>query len=128
MNRAEMNHLRRLLGWVSCEIGQTPDELEVTIKALSDKLGPVDIDDAGKRRLVEVHDKARAVPKYVHAAVKALRKTVGDLGEVVGDEPSLQAALPEPVATQKDSDPQRRTAGGIPALQANLRMTWKAVP
>jgi hypothetical protein len=95
MKHSDLNHLRRLLGWVSCEIGQTPDELVATVQAISDKLGPVDIADEGKQRLVEAHDKARAVPAYVHTALKALRKTIQP-GEAVGVEVDPVNALDAP--------------------------------
>lgn len=72
MKQSELNHLRRLLGWVRCEIGQSPDELVATIRELAAAgIRPEDPDGA-HRRLVEAHDRARSVPKYVREAVKAL--------------------------------------------------------
>jgi len=81
---SDINHLRRLLGWVRCEIGQSPEEMASMLADIADKLGHPPIADESKRRLVEAHDKARSVPKYVRAAVKALSKTVGN-GEVIDD-------------------------------------------
>ncbi len=83
MKHSDLNHLRRLVGWIRCEIGQTPQELEMTMRDVAQKLGHPDIDAASKERLVLAHDRARAVPKYVRDAVKALEKYLGDTGEVI---------------------------------------------
>lgn len=70
MNRAltktEVNHLRRLIGYVRCEIMQSPDELVATVKS------PYE----GKQRLVESYEKAIAVPKYVRDAIRALNMVI----------------------------------------------------
>lgn len=78
---AEANHLRRLLGWVACEIGQSPDEMVDTVRKIEPAID-YDISDEAKTRLVQAHQKAANVPKYVRAAVKALRKS---LAQTVGD-------------------------------------------
>ena len=80
MKQSEINHLRLLLGWVRTEIGQTPDELVDTVRRVA---GGVEIGDSAKQRLVEAHDKAREVPKYVRAAEKALTKMLRDRGDVL---------------------------------------------
>jgi hypothetical protein len=73
---SEINHLRRLLGYVRCEIGQTPEENIAHAIA--------DISDEGKTRLVDQHKKCAAVPQYVRAAIKALEKTIAKQdGEIV---------------------------------------------
>jgi hypothetical protein len=82
MKQSEVNHLRLLLGWVRCEIGQSPDELVSTMNEIAGKLD-VQIDGGVKQRLVEAHDSARAIPRYVRAAEKALTKMLKDRGEVV---------------------------------------------
>lgn len=84
MKRSDINHLRRLIGWVSCEIGQSPEELVATVKKMLPGTG--NIGDDAKQRIVEAHDRARNVPAYVRDAVKALRKTVGEQGEIVDAE------------------------------------------
>lgn len=71
---AEINHLRRLLGWVRCEIGQAPDEMVPMVRGIVERLG--DVSEEGKARLVEQYAEASNVPKYVRAAVKALEKTL----------------------------------------------------
>lgn len=83
MKKADINHLRRLVGWVQAEVGQSPEEMEATLRDIAQKMGHVDIDDEAKARLVQAHDKARTVPKYVREAVKALEKYLGSMGEVV---------------------------------------------
>ncbi len=81
MNRAQANHLRKLLAWVRCEIGQSPDELVETVRSISAKWsGPISPD--AERRLVEAHDKARNVPKYVREAIKSLERLI-EPGEVL---------------------------------------------
>lgn len=89
MTRAEMNHLRMLLGWVRCEIGQSPEEFEQTLRHVAGLI-PGPVTDAAKQRLVEHHDKARSVPKYVRSAVKALEKVAGRQGEAVDALPSIR--------------------------------------
>lgn len=71
---AEINHLRRLLGWVGCEIGQSPDDFLATMRSIAPKIGTVD--GNAKERLVHSYRKAESVPKYVRAAVCALRKVI----------------------------------------------------
>ena len=60
MKRSDLNHLRRLVAWVSCEIGQSPDELVATMRNLAER--GVTTDDAGKARMVQAYDAARSVP------------------------------------------------------------------
>lgn len=88
MKKSDINHLYRLLGWVRCEIGQTPDEMVSTMRAIADKIGPIDIPDERKKDIVEAHDRARLVPKYIRDAVKALEKNcrAGDVIEGGTDE------------------------------------------
>jgi len=81
MKQSQLNHLRRLLGWVRCEIGQTPDEVVNTARVLAGAgISPTDY---GKQALVAAHDRARSVPKYVRAAVKALSSMISEHGTVV---------------------------------------------
>lgn len=82
MKQSEVNHLRLLLGWVRCEIGQSPDELVSTMQEIASKVD-WDIDVLAKQRLVDAHDAARKIPKYVRAAEKALTKMLRDRSEVI---------------------------------------------
>ena len=72
MKRSDLNHLRRLVAWVQTEIGQSPEELVATVRNIADKLGHPELTADEQRTLVLDHDRARAVPAYVRAAVKAL--------------------------------------------------------
>ena len=74
LTKAEVNHLRRLIGYVRCEILQSPDELVATVQSICPSIG--EISEEGKQRLVESYEKAIAVPKYVRDAIKALNKVV----------------------------------------------------
>lgn len=85
---AEVNHLRRLLGYVRCEIGQSPEEIVETLRGLN---MPEPSPEA-KARLLECHAKAAAVPKYVRAAVKALEKLLVKQDGVVVDVPPAHPA------------------------------------
>ena len=72
---AEVNHLRRLLGWISCEVGQSPEEMETMLRKIIPAIAP-NIDDTGRLALKQDYDKSVAVPKYVRSAIKALEKTL----------------------------------------------------
>lgn len=87
---AEVNHLRRLLGWVRCEVGQAPEEMVETLKAIAPAVGQV-TDPAAEARMRAAYEKSAAVPKYVRAAIKALEKTIVQrAGEIVDAEPASE--------------------------------------
>lgn len=69
---AEMNHLRRLIGWVRCEVGAEPEEIVTAAKEALVHFQCVTED--GKQQLLEHYQKSVAVPNYIRAAVKALEK------------------------------------------------------
>ena len=84
LNKAQVNHLRRLLGWVRCSDGvfQSPEEMVASLK----KIAPhVDVpDEAAKQWLAESYAKAASVPLYVRAALKALAPVVKESeGEII---------------------------------------------
>lgn len=83
MKQSDLKHLRRLVGWIRCEIGESPEEYVAGVQAIADELGHPPIDDAARQRLVEGYDRRRAVPKYVRAAVKALDRYARAPGAVV---------------------------------------------
>jgi len=76
MKQSDVNHLRRLLGWIRCDIGQAPAELQQTMIDVAAGLGHPKISEEAKARMVETYRRAEAVPLYVRAAVKALEKTL----------------------------------------------------
>ena len=84
MKRSDLNHLRRRVAWVKCEIGQSPDELVATTRNLAER--GITTDDAGKARMVQAYDAARSVPKYVRDAVKALDRYARPPGAVVDEQ------------------------------------------
>lgn len=84
MKQSDFNHLRRLLGWVRCDIGQDPAGQQQTMIDIAGKLGIDSIDADAKARLVEGYRRAEAVPVYVRDAVKALEKALAAVGRDPG--------------------------------------------
>ncbi|HHH9219766.1 TPA: hypothetical protein ACP303_004227 [Pseudomonas aeruginosa] len=72
LTRAEMNHLRRLIGWVRCEVGAEPEKIATAAKEALVHFQCVTED--GKQRLLEHYQKSVAIPNYIRAALKALEK------------------------------------------------------
>lgn len=87
MTPVEKGHLRRLLGWLRCEVGQTPEEQRATMASIAHALDGYPGGEA-QRRVMESYDRAASVPRYVRHAIKALEPLVreGD-GAVVDAEP-----------------------------------------
>ena len=79
MKQSDLNHLRRLLGWIRCDIGQAPGEM-VPMIDVAGKLGNPEISPEAQGRLMESYRRAEAVPIYVRDAVKALEKVVAATG------------------------------------------------
>lgn len=90
MRQSELNHLRRLVGWVRCDIDQDPEDMVRTAQDVAAKLEGHVIDDEARRRFVERHDRARAIPKYVREAVKALAIYLNEPGEVSEAQPVVR--------------------------------------
>ena len=102
LNKAQVNHLRRLLGWLRCEVGQTPAEWIATVTMLSERLDGLELDDAAKTRLVEWHRRLDSVPLYVRAAIKSLELVVKELnGEIVDGENVSNRRLAAPEKRNK---------------------------
>ena len=92
IKQSDINHLRRLLGYVKCEIGE--DE-QATIKRYAELSGIVDhdLDEAAKQRIVESVGKAASVPQYIRRAVAALEKVVRESGDTVDAEDSVVSEI-----------------------------------
>lgn len=75
LTTAQVNHLRRLLGWIRCDIGQSPEEMRVTYEHIYQKLKMVPDDEAAKR-IRDDYERAQRLPKYVRAAIKSLEPIV----------------------------------------------------
>lgn len=111
LTAAEVNHLRRLVAWVDCDAGQEPDAMPDMVRAICERLG--DVSEEGKARLVESHAQASAVPQYVRAAIKALRKTLAAQPAMFEDATEVeQPALPAPNVLVS------RQRGALPATSA----------
>lgn len=108
---AEINHLRRLLGWVRCEYGQEPAAYAEQAKEMIAKLesaGFKTSDDA-KAYIAESYMHKASTPKYVRAAVKALEKLlVKQDGVVVDVAPSAH-----PTAVAGALSARRLSIGGM---------------
>lgn len=77
LSTAQVNHLRRLLGWIRCEVGQQPEALVNTVRSILPALGEPQSHEA-RHRLVLAHEAATKVPKYVWAGIKALSRATGE--------------------------------------------------
>lgn len=132
MKKSDINHLRRLLGWVRCDIGQSPAELQQTMIDVADGLGHPDISPEAKTRMVESYRRAESIPLYVRAAVKALEKTLAAGGRDRAAENDASAAAEPPqnhpnaaaygIAcrdTAAPPTPRRDEAGGAGAAHRN---------
>lgn len=93
MKQSDLNHLRRLLGWIRCDIGQDPAGQQQTMIDIASKLGAVEIDADAKGRLVESYRRAEGVPVYVRDAVKALEKALAAAGRGPGAETARATAV-----------------------------------
>lgn len=94
LKESDINHLRRLVAWVRCEIGQTEQELIAQYCEIA-KILPHELSDDSKQRIVKSIEDARNVPQYIRRAVKALEKVVGKIdGDIVDAEASRDKALP----------------------------------
>lgn len=80
MKQSDLDHLRRLLGWIRCEIGQGLAELQQTMIDVTEGLGHPKIGPEAEARLVETYRRAESIPLYVRAAVKALEKALAGSG------------------------------------------------
>ncbi len=77
LSQSDANHLRRLIAWIRCDIGQSPEEMVAMMQDLGPKLG--DISENGKERMVVAYRESQQIPQYVRAGVKALTKTLENL-------------------------------------------------
>lgn len=110
LSKAQVNHLRRLLGWVRCSDGvwQSPEEMVDTLKKIAPYVGTPD--DEAKQRLRVSYEKAASIPKYVRAAIKSLEPLVKEAeGELIDEESRQQPRLASPKrAIEKPTRPHER--------------------
>lgn len=78
LNKAEVNHLRLLLGWMRCSEGvfQSPEEMADVWRDLADHgIQPSDV-NATRERLMQHYKLSAHVPKYIRHALKMLTATL----------------------------------------------------
>ena len=78
MTDAQVNHLRRLLAWMRCEMGQDPAEMVVMANNMIAKIGPLQDPEGAAIRLQEGYDRASSYPAYIRQAVKMLTQALRD--------------------------------------------------
>lgn len=110
LSKSQVNHLRRLLGWVRCSDGvfQSPEEMVDSLRKIAPYVGTPD--DEAKQRLRVSYEKAASIPKYVRAALKALAVVVKESeGELIDAESRQQSRLAPPKrAIEKPTRPHER--------------------
>lgn len=103
LTNAEVNHLRRLVAWVRCDVGQSPDELMDTVRRIKPAIDEPP-SDFQKAALMRMHAEAEAAPKYIRAAIKALEKTIREAeGEVVDADAEKNRLTAEPLRIGRDN-------------------------
>lgn len=98
LTNAEVNHLRRLIGWIRSGIPQAPDDLMETVKRIAPALDdpPTDFQ---KQALVRMHTESAYVPKYIRAGIKALEKKIKEAeGDIVDAEAEKNRLEAKPLA------------------------------
>ena len=77
MTPAELNHLRRLVAWINCELDPPPEEQRTTMEIVAKALDEYP-NEAAQGRIMESYDRGKSVPKYIRAAITSLRKLVDE--------------------------------------------------
>ena len=92
IKQSDINHLRRLIAYVRCEIGE---DVQQTIQLYTEIAKTVDAepDEAAKQRIMESIKKAANVPQYIRRAITALEKVVDDCGDIVDAEASVESEV-----------------------------------
>ena len=95
LTEAELNHLRRLVAWIRCDIGQSPEEQLDTYRKIAHVVDKT-LSSEAQQRLVQSYERAERIPKYIRAAVKALDKTIHrEGGDIVDAENVSDRRFPE---------------------------------
>lgn len=84
MKQSDLNHLRRVLAWLSCEMGQEPAAMVEMTAAIVAKIGPITDPEGARIRLQEGYDKAASYPVYLRQGVKMLTKALRDHEKAAG--------------------------------------------
>jgi hypothetical protein len=79
LNEHEINHLRKLLAWCECEIGQDPELFIDTLR----KIAPVCVTENNSEQARDIvtkhYNKLKSQPQYVRAAIKSLKKHLAEI-------------------------------------------------
>lgn len=79
MNRipseAERNHLRRLLAWCECEVGQEPEQFLAIAPAIINE-GNL---ESSRDIVTEEYNRLKSKPVYVRSAIKSLKKYLAEI-------------------------------------------------
>ena len=74
LNKANENHLRRLLGWLECELGVNSDQIIAIAQNMADKTsGDIELQSLIKPELERAFNKSQNTPKYIRQAIKQLK-------------------------------------------------------
>lgn len=84
MTESEVNHLRRVLAWMRCEMGQEPDEMVAMGNAIIAKVGPLEDPDGAAMRLQAGYEHSARTPAYIRHGVKMLTKALRDHERAAG--------------------------------------------
>ena len=107
LSKAEVNHLRHLLGWMRCDYGtfQSPEEIKETWKDLAAHGIVPDAHNGSRERLMQHYNMSADVPKYIRHALKMLTKHLREYekamesGEVI-DGDRAPVSLPRTMLTE----------------------------
>lgn len=74
LSKSDVEHLRRLLGWMRCDYGvfQSPEEIRETWKDLADHGVIPDAHNGSRERLMQHYNLSADVPKYIRHGLKML--------------------------------------------------------
>lgn len=90
MTEAQVNHLRRLLAWMRCEMGQEPAEMITMTNAIVAKIGPLSDPEGARLRVQADYDHAASYPAYIRQGVRMLTMALRDHERAAGviDQPA----------------------------------------
>lgn len=97
LTKAQVEHLRRLLGWMRCDHGvfQSPEEIRETWKDLNAHGVIPSADNETRERLMQHYNLSSDVPKYIRHALKMLTATLREHDEKMAHGTTVSAELGE---------------------------------
>lgn len=87
LSKAEVNHLRLLLGWMRCAegINQSPEEQVALYRNLADHGIRPSADNETYERLKKSYDLSADVPKYIRHSLKMLTEALREHEKKMGN-------------------------------------------